>query len=219
MKSTLAGALLVFANAFGQSPEETYKAAMVRVREQIEMAQAEYRRGFAESLRSAGRIELYIVSFDGFVEEPKPGWVVPDMPKNPIRVVRYGAVTGILDTRVIEDQADRKALLNALASQIAKARHTGGAFSHRPHYGIRIYPKRDASEPPVGPILESTFCWRCENFGFEYPDGSTAWLDTSAEMEKVFKRILPIPEQELGRYPKNPSNGQKKEEVVPPKGP
>ena len=157
-----------------------------RFREGIDKVQADFRKSFASEILKADKAIIYIVKFDGiqegddFIQESK---FIPIRP--------YQAKTAILVTK--ELGAEEKALvLPALSKQIGIEEHAGGAFCHEPIHGLRLYKGGRI-------ILESTFCWGCGNFGFKYPSGSD-WLDTSAEIEAIFNKLLPIPKAELDRF-------------------
>ena len=189
--------LVLVASMAGASPEDKFIETMQRIaremNSQMEKAKAVYRKEFAEQLRSAGRIEVYIVDADSIIREPNgefDGFVSqPAKTKNPIRIAPYRAVAEILQTKVIEAEPDRQSILGALADQIGAQDQSGGAFGHFPQHGIRVFAADNRSKV----VLESTFCWRCCNFGFTYPQGETAWLSTSTALESVFARLLPIP--------------------------
>lgn len=159
----------------------------------IEAAHQQYRRDFAEILRKADKVEIYIVAFDRVYDE--------DFFKDQeqiIRVAPYGRYTPIIQTKVL-DKHEREILLEEVARQIAKPDHGGGALCHGPVHGMRAF---------IGDrvVFESTFCWVCGNFGFEYPASvspeNSIWLDTTNELADTFSKILPIPKTELDRFHK-----------------
>lgn len=166
------------------------------VYETPETIKAKYRSVFARKLQRADRVEIYIVSFDDLRDED----LFMSGEKH-IKVAPYGQYTKIIRSRHL-DAKETKDILIALAKQIAKPEHSGGALYHYPIHGIRIY--RDNSL-----LHEGTFCWLCGNFGFSY-DLGTDWLDTSSELETIFKRLLPVPKKELERFEKKYSSKKKK---------
>ena len=90
--------------------------------------------------------------------------------------------------------------------QFEKPAHGGGAMCHFPIHGLRIYKGEKV-------LYEGTFCWMCSNFSIQYPRG-TAWLDTSADLKKLFTKLMPIPQTEMDRfYKKYP--GAKPKKVKP----
>lgn len=150
--------------------------------------EAEYRQAIAKQVLHADRVIVHIVSFDDLSDEDFFG-----DPKDQISVSPYGKVTKSIKEKELSGK-ERNELLPALAEQIAKPGHMGGALCHFPVHAVRVYHGERL-------IYEGTFCWVCENFGFTYPSGA-AWLDTSEEMEAVFNQLLPIPDTELERFRK-----------------
>ncbi len=159
---------------------------------ELEAAQANYRKGFSEALFQCDQVYLYIVDFDDIDDSHGP---FGRNSEGRIKIARYGPnhSTKILQAKELSDE-ERIRVLSVLSSQIAVETHHGGAFCHFPIHGIKAYCGDRL-------LLESTFCWACGNFGFEYPEG-TQWLDTSETMEQTFKDILPIPKSEIKRFKK-----------------
>lgn len=156
--------------------------------EALEKAEVKYRVGKAALIKKADRVVVYLVDFDGISDED----IFGDASET-ISIAPYGKRTKILSSKEIEEE-DRKRLLETLSKKIAEPEHTGGAFCHFPIHGIRIYAGEDI-------LHEGTFCWVCGNFAFSYPQGS-GWLDTNFELEKIFTKLIPIPQSELDRFHK-----------------
>ena len=156
----------------------------------LEKAEAKYRVGKAALIKKADRVVVYLVDFDGISDEDVFGGGDDN---ETISIAPYGKRTKILRTKEIE-AGDRKRLLETLSKKIVEPEHTGGAFCHFPIHGIRIYAGEDI-------LHEGTFCWVCGNFAFSYPQGS-GWLDTNSELEKIFTKLIPIPQPELDRFHK-----------------
>ena len=156
----------------------------------LEKAEAKYRVGKAALIKKADRVVVYLVDFDGISDEDVFGG---GDDSETISIAPYGMRTKILSTKEIE-AGDRKRLLETLSKKIVEPEHTGGAFCHFPIHGIRIYAGEDI-------LHEGTFCWVCGNFAFSYPQGS-GWLDTNSELEKIFTKLIPIPQSELDRFHK-----------------
>ena len=154
----------------------------------LEKAEAKYRVGKAVLIKKADRVVVYLVDFDGISDEDVFG-----DDSETISIAPYGKRTKIRSTKEI-GAGDRKRLLEILSKKIAEPEHTGGAFCHFPIHGIRIYAGEDL-------LHEGTFCWVCGNFAFSYPQGS-GWLDTNAELKKIFTKLIPIPQSELDRFHK-----------------
>ena len=154
----------------------------------LEKIEAKYRAGKAELIRKADRVVVYLVDFDEVTDEN----AFADESKS-ISIAPYSKRTKILSS-VELGAGDRKKLLDTLSKKIAEPEHTAGAFCHFPIHGIRIYACDDL-------LHEGTFCWVCGNFGFSYPQGSD-WLDTYAELNEIFARLLTIPQAELDRFHK-----------------
>jgi hypothetical protein len=157
--------------------------------EKLEVIRAEYRKGFSEELKKCDRIYIYLVDFDDIIDtfDPFSG----DDEKR-IRIHPYGHQS----TKILKEKeltvAEKKIILAVLADQISVETQHGGAFCHFPIHGLKAYSGDRL-------LLESTFCWKCGNFGFDYPNGAQ-WLDATKEMEVVFKQLLPIPESEITRF-------------------
>ena len=166
----------------------------------LEKAEAKYRVGKAALIKKADRVVVYLVDFDGISDEDVFGG---GDDSETISIAPYGKRTKILSTKEI-GAGDRKRLLETLSKKIAEPEHTGGAFCHFPIHGIRIYAGEDL-------LHEGTFCWVCGNFAFSYPGGA-GWLDTNAQLKKIFAEIIPIPQSELDRfhkkYPGTKPNGE-----------
>ena len=156
----------------------------------LEKAEAKYRVGKAALIKKADRVVVYLVDFDGISDEDVFGG---GDDSETISIAPYGKRTKILSTKEI-GAGDRKRLLETLSKKIAEPEHTGGAFCHFPIHGIRIYAGEDL-------LHEGTFCWVCGNFAFSYPGGA-GWLDTNAQLKKIFAEIIPIPQSELDRFHK-----------------
>ena len=173
-------------------PHDTVTAALEeKLFRQIEAAHAEYRKDFSEILKKSDLVKIHIVAFDRVSEKNhvKRGEEI-------IRIAPYNRYTPVLQTRVLDNQ-ERKLVINAIAGQISKERHEGGALCHEPVHGIRVYKSGRI-------IFESTFCWVCGNFGFEYPAAvstdKSEWLDTTPELAEMFAKLLPLPKAELDRF-------------------
>ena len=156
----------------------------------LEKAEAKYRVGKAALIKKADRVVVYLVDFDGISDEDVFGG---GDDSETISIAPCCKRTKILSTKEI-GAGDRKKLLETLSKKIAEPEHTGGAFCHFPIHGIRIYAGENL-------LHEGTFCWVCGNFAFSYPLGS-GWLDTNAELKKIFTKLIPIPQSELDRFHK-----------------
>ncbi|TWU51537.1 hypothetical protein Poly59_31290 [Rubripirellula reticaptiva] len=178
--------LPLLASAQDTSPRNAYES-------RIETARHEYRKAISKQIRSAKSVELVLLRFDD-VKKPDP--FNDDESRFPI--APYGATCGIISTKKLN--ADEcKDLLLALADQIEKRSHTGGAFCHYPIHGIRIYTAAIDDAANSDTIYTGSFCWVCKNFGFAYPD-SAEWLDTTSSLHDIFNKLLPIPDEELRRF-------------------
>ena len=157
---------------------------------ELQQIEAKYRAGKAEQLKAADRVIIYLVDF----ERIEDGGEVPfdDLEEEQvISVVPYESRTKILKQKVL-GQAERDQLLPLLAAQVAKPEHSGGAMCHFPIHGLRVF-RGDEK------LFEGTFCWVCSNFSFSYPSGSQ-WLDTSAALQAVMEKLMPVPRAELERF-------------------
>lgn len=171
-----------------KSPEDVYG-------ERIAHARAAYRVAIAKQIRQAKIVEIVLLRFDGL---RKVDAFDDDEERFP--VAPYEATTSVISEKKL-NASQSKELLLALASQIEKPEHEGGAFCHYPIHGVRVY-----SAEPSGPfdsklIYAGSFCWVCDNFGFAYPDGAE-WLDTNSKLQAVINKLLPVPRKESERFEK-----------------
>lgn len=183
MKTAALASFVIVAACFSAIGEDDAESIFFA---DIAKAQQKYRASYAETLRKADRTIVYLVDFE--IKAPSA------IGEDSIYIPSYKKSSKILATKELKDEEGSK-MLEALARQVAKPDHTGGAFCHFPIHGIRIYRKGEE-------IYEGTFCWACSNFSFAYPGGDSEWLDTSEELKQVFLEVLPIPEEELERFRK-----------------
>lgn len=161
-----------------------------------EKAQGAYRKGLAEALPAATKIELYLLDFDvkRFEGSTEGVWKF-DLPRDQFPIGPYKSVTRILKTKVLSPE-QRKELLPALQAVVGVQENTGGAMCHFPIHGIRVW----AGERLV---LETSFCWLCENFALEYPDFTERWVGIQGtDLKKIINKLMPIPQAELDRFRK-----------------
>lgn len=176
--------------AIARTAEEDYQAQLGELDQQRQKIQDSYRAARAKELLAATKVEVFITRYDD-IEMVEGLFAAEDNDKR-IRIDPYNASTAILQRKELAE-AERKELMAAFAKQLAVPRQTGGALCHYPIHGLRIYSGEDL-------LHSGTFCWKCGNWGFRYPDGSSDWLDTSEELEKLFSKLLPIPEEERKRF-------------------
>ncbi len=175
----------VVASAQDASPKDAYES-------RIADARIAYRKAIAKQIRNANTVDLVLLRFDD-VSQPDP--FGDDGDRFP--VAPYNATTSIISTKRL-NPAQSKPLLLALANQIEKETHSGGAFCHYPVHGIRVYSKTsDAADRAI--VYSGSFCWFCKNFGFPYPDNAE-WLDTNVALHDLCNKLLPIPKKELDRF-------------------
>ena len=173
------------ADAHGKDPKEVYQS-------RIEAARKEYRVAIAKQIRAAKSLDICLLRFDVEGPDGSSGGYAADEDR---LVFGYE----VLSTRKLK-QADAKRLLELLATQIEKPKHTGGAYCHLPIHGIHVYRNGNVHERHT--VFSGTFCWTCENLVFRYPDGSTQRLDPNKELETLCKELMPIPADELKRFRK-----------------
>lgn len=188
-------------------------SAADRFYDRIDAARAEYRQAVAEEIRNATEVEILLLRFDdvayaeggydatvaGYGQDSRSEGADADQ-RFPI--APYGATTSVLAKKRLPAKRCQ-ALLDALAMQIERPRHTGGALCHFPVHGLRVFGEGDATgqsgDLPL--IYSGTFCWLCENFGFAYPDGHGAeWLDTTDALRDAVEKFMPVPAAELQRF-------------------
>jgi len=171
---------------------------------------AEYRVAVAQQIRSAQRVELFLLRFDGLKANGYGSEYNEDRAQR-FEVAPYGESTKIIN-RILLDRVQSNELLKSLADQMQKPTHTGGALCHFPVHGIRVYSDLESETL----IYSGTFSWKCENFGFAYPSG-TDWLDTSERLKKNVNALLPIPVKELERFEQKYPSKRRANEVKAPK--
>lgn len=192
----------------------------------MELVKESYRKRFAEVLMMADKVEVFLVDFDGLVavsesedlsgflggdevdKDVLKGVAIKQGENGEIRVVEVklkrdeailvpgyeDSYTKVLAKKEVSD-ADRVKLLGSLAKQVAVREQAGGALCHYPIHGLKVYRR--------GKLLyETTFCWKCSNFGFSYPNGDRQWLSTNDELRAIFHRLMPIPQSEVERFEK-----------------
>jgi hypothetical protein len=172
----------------------------------LERARDKFRLSQSEVIRKADRVVIYLVDFEvTAIKDPFGNCTRITGDDTFIGVDPSGGVARILSTKEVPEEHESQ-ILNAFAAQIAKPEHGGGPMCHFPIHGVRVYRGEEL-------LHEGTLCWWCGNFSFSYPEGSD-WLDTSKELEESFKKLLPIPEEELERfYAKYPGAKPKGEQV------
>ncbi|MEM6690617.1 MAG: hypothetical protein AAF664_14375 [Planctomycetota bacterium] len=182
----LMASLSALASAQEVSPSDNYESQIAHVR-------IRYRQEIAKQIHSASVVELVLLRFDDLKEA---GPFNDDDSRFPI--TPFGKTTSIISSKTLS-ASERRQLLQALATQLEKPVHDGGAFCHYPIHGIRILakPRDEASEGEA--IFTGSFCWVCKNFGFTYPDAAE-WLDTSSELQDICNKLLPVPAQERARF-------------------
>lgn len=192
----------ILAPAQEVSPEAIYQ-------QHIDKARADYRKAIAKKIRDAKEVELLLLRFDD-VKDFKKLAGVGEVDRGRFPVAPYKATTSVMSAKKF-NAVQCKELLLVLAGQIEKPVHSGGAFCHFPIHGVRIYSNERSKDGAGNVVYSGTFCWVCENFGFEYPDGNE-WLDTSDTLRDVFNKLLPIPVEEKQRfekkYPTKPKRNQ-----------
>jgi len=162
----------------------------------MDQAQSLYRKGLAEGLPAATRIEVYLLDFDmkRFEGSTEGAWKY-DLPKDQFPIGPYKSVTRILKTKVLTPE-ERKQLLPALQETVGVEKNLQGAMCHFPIHGLRIW----AGDRLV---LETSFCWLCGNFALEYPDFTERWVGIQGtKLKEVINKLLPIPQAELDRFKK-----------------
>ena len=194
MYKTLIILFTIFISNTVFSQEDPFATKPKTVKEKLEdnyynelyKLQLEYRKEFSRVLLTSDKVEIYIVKFDG-VTDIDP--FSEDDEK--IKISPYNKETKILKKKILSEP-EKKKLLHILSQQIENKNQDDGALCHLPIHGIKAYKNNQI-------IFESTFCWKCSNFGFEYPQGNE-WLSTNKYLEKVFNDLLPIPQTEIDRF-------------------
>lgn len=174
---------------FGDALDAYHKA--------MDQAQSVYRRGLAEALSEATKVEVYLLDFEvkPFEGGTEGVWKF-NLPKNQFPIGPYKSVTRILKTKVLSPE-QRKELLPALQAVVGVEKSTQGAMCHFPIHGLRVWAGDRL-------ILETSFCWLCENFALEYPDFRERWIGIQGtKLKEIINALMPIPKAELDRFKKS----------------
>jgi hypothetical protein len=86
----------------------------------------------------------------------------------------------------------------------------GGAMCHYPIHGLRVWKEENM-------LFESSFCWACGNYSFDYDDVVSKWMGLSPGLEQMMKELMPIPEAEIRRFEKKDSMRKARRSKVAPK--
>jgi hypothetical protein len=154
--------------------------------------EADFRKGLAEAIESADKIEVFLLEFDSLKEDeidfsPESRGEDPRFPISP-----YKSSAKILKRRALTSD-ELKDLRPALMAVVGIEKETGGSFCHFPVHGLRVFEGESV-------IFESSFCYFCENFYIRYPSEAHWFGMSSKAFETIMKRLIPIPESELKRF-------------------
>ncbi|EDM24902.1 hypothetical protein LNTAR_04201 [Lentisphaera araneosa HTCC2155] len=155
--------------------------------EKIRQIEHEYRKDFTKILLGADKVEIFIVKFD----ELKT--INNNIDEEKFMKTLSNKQTEILQKKILSKD-EINLVLTTLSKQIKSPENENHIDCHYPIHGMKIH-KQDVL------IFESTFCWFCSNFDFKYPIGNGT-LQTTEEMERIFKKLLPIPQSEIDRFNK-----------------
>ncbi|MEK7950164.1 hypothetical protein [Luteolibacter soli] len=191
--SVLAGAISL-SGAFAESDaEKGISEAESRFYEAKSKIDSDYRRDFAEALSKGETIEVYLLDFE--TERTPSDFLYWDtrLEEDEFPIIPYGAKSKILKRAILTDDQKRDFLPKLQKVIGVQGDVGGGAFCHMPIHGVRI----TAGEKI---IFQSSFCWKCGNFAFTYPD-RPAWIEIhGSEIAEAFNKLMPIPQSEIDRF-------------------
>ena len=186
--------LVAFSIAFAESPaEKSISEAKSRYYEAQSRIRSVYRKDFASTLAQGDRVEVYLLDFEAkgtpsYFKHWEEGLKNDEFP-----ILPYGSKSKILE-RVTLTEVQRRIFIPKLQEVVGiQGDIDGGAFCHFPIHGVRIY-----VDDVI--IFQSSFCWKCNNFGFSYPDRPTWVAIRGGDLFKAFSVIMPIPQFELNRF-------------------
>jgi len=110
-------------------------------------------------------------------------------------------------------EALRKQCIEDVVKLLGEANDQGGgAFCHYPIHGLRLYREEDL-------IFQTSLCWKCSNYFFEYPDGRGArWVGFyEPSLETFLKKHMPIPKEEIERFESVYGNNKSNKKNAAPK--
>lgn len=183
---------------------ETWKAqdeASSTYWEKKAIAQREYRRRTSEIILKADKIEVFLLDFSMPETEGSHVTGIEAFP-----IVPFQKETRILKKVEIQP-ADLKVFREAIASALAEKEGEGGVFCHYPIHGIKVFRANV-------PIFQTSLCWNCWNYYFEFPDGVSFQQMNGhfAQLKELLEKHVPIPPEEVKRFKQAmaKANGEKK---------
>jgi len=157
-----------------------------------EAAQAEYRKAIAATLEKADKVEMYILDFE-MEKEPNSDFLFWEnrLPKEYFPITPYKYKSRILVRKALSPE-ERQKLIPPLQDSL-KLADTNGVLCHYPIHGIRAWKGEEI-------LFQSSLCWKCGNFGIDYPDGAEFARIGESKLKEVCDELLPIPQKEIERF-------------------
>jgi hypothetical protein len=151
-----------------------------------------YRQSLSNRIQSATRGEIFLLDFQP--ESKKRNEITdsifPDATLFPIRP--YAVATRILNRHMLT--AKELAQVLAVLPKTIADENREGSFCHYPVHGIRLYDGDTL-------LFETSVCYHCRNFYVLFPDGQSSWVGLRGdEIQSLFTRLMPIPEDESQRF-------------------
>jgi hypothetical protein len=145
---------------------------------------ADYRARIAEVVGMSNQVEAYqlaptMTDLNGESVDLKKRFVIAP----------YDMSCEIVATRTMTPE-EAKVLTKAVVGLLRHSEdYSGGAWCHHPAHGVRFN---------IGDrcVLSTSFCWKCRNYVFLYPDSERPeWVGVpeSSDVETLLKKWLPIP--------------------------
>jgi hypothetical protein len=189
-------------DARSRAAAERLQAAEQEFENSLDQAEAGFRQRISKALATADKIEIFLLEFDSLKPDPDDDVQFDGEDDQRFPILPYKARAKILKRRELTP-AERDGLLPLLRAIIGRPKDTGGgAFCHLPIHGLRVLEGETM-------LLESSFCYVCQNFYIRYPT-EAHWFSLDAkEFEAMMKKLMPIPASEIERVKKL---GQKEDE-------
>lgn len=144
--------------------------------EKLDNIREEYRQDLALAILKADKVIISI--FDPALADKNP---VDPFQEAPI------PTAGLPEPKDLNEK-ERNILLPVLTKQITDPEGEQ-AMCHNPVHKIEVFADNEL-------IFESTLCWECSNFSFDYPEGF-GYLPVSGALKDIFIKLMPIPAQRL----------------------
>ncbi|RYD84979.1 MAG: hypothetical protein EOP84_03915 [Verrucomicrobiaceae bacterium] len=159
--------------------------------EEKRVLQEKYRKAVADRVSRADKVEVYLLDFDA---QPEGKMGFGHLKEDQFPIPPDEGVSKILSRKILN--ADELAVFRpALRATLSAKENQDLTLCHFPVHGVRVWAGNWV-------VFESSFCWKCQSFYIKYPD-KAEWMNLpDPNLERVLRRIMPIPASELERFEK-----------------